>query len=119
MVNDDKIIHVGYKVRIKPRFRYWMKVRTSEGYLLEIYEYEYETDEKGKKMRKVVFDENGNPKTKRVPLNQLNLAERLGMNKMQVNHWFTGKSFPRTEMLFEIANILNVPVDELYEVIVE
>ena len=46
---------------------------------------------------------------------QTELAEKLNINQSAVAAWETGKAFPRTERLREIASILGCTVDELLE----
>lgn len=43
------------------------------------------------------------------------IAEQLGVSAKQVSNWVTGYSFPTVDKAFKLAKLLNVKVDELYE----
>ncbi|ADU30383.1 helix-turn-helix domain-containing protein [Evansella cellulosilytica] len=45
------------------------------------------------------------------------VADKLGVSREQVGKWKNGKAFPRIDKLFELALLLGVKVDDLYEVI--
>lgn len=43
------------------------------------------------------------------------VAEQLGISPTQLSNWISGRSFPTLEKAFKLASILNVKVDDLYE----
>lgn len=67
------------------------------------------------RIKRIMFDleEAGNP------IRQADIAEKLGVTSQQVSLWVRGRSYPRCETLFELAHLLGVKVDDLYEVTVE
>ncbi|MPM91147.1 hypothetical protein SDC9_138273 [bioreactor metagenome] len=46
-------------------------------------------------------------------LTQFELAEKVGVHRTAVTMWETGKSFPTTKTLIELARVFEVPLDEL------
>ena len=46
-------------------------------------------------------------------LTQVELSKLLGISQSAIAMWETGQSFPRTELLPKLAEILNCSVDEL------
>ena len=44
---------------------------------------------------------------------QVDIAEKLQIDKSTVSKWETGESMPRAEKLIQLAKILNCTVDEL------
>ena len=46
-------------------------------------------------------------------LTQFELAEKVGVHRTAVTMWETGKSFPTTKTLIELARVFKVPLDEL------
>lgn len=49
-----------------------------------------------------------------VKVNQTNLAKKLNITSQQFSLWVNGRSYPRIEKLYELAYILQEPVDSLY-----
>lgn len=47
-------------------------------------------------------------------ISQQELADRLGVTPASVNKWFTGKSAPNIWTAVQIANVLELPMDELF-----
>ena len=47
-------------------------------------------------------------------ISQQELADRLGVTPASVNTWFTGKSVPNLWMAVQIADILDLPMDEIF-----
>ncbi|MBU9724109.1 MULTISPECIES: helix-turn-helix domain-containing protein [Bacillaceae] len=45
------------------------------------------------------------------------ISTKLKVSPEQVSKWRNGKAFPRVDKLFELAILLQVKVDDLYEVI--
>ncbi|WP_144559532.1 helix-turn-helix transcriptional regulator [Shouchella miscanthi] len=43
------------------------------------------------------------------------IAKKMGVSQAQISKWRTGASFPRVDKLFKLAAILNVKVDDLYD----
>ncbi|MGM9925214.1 MAG: helix-turn-helix transcriptional regulator [Bacillus sp. (in: firmicutes)] len=43
------------------------------------------------------------------------LSDRYGKTPNTISNWCTGKSFPSVKELFDLADILGVKVDDLYE----
>ena len=48
-------------------------------------------------------------------LTQLELSQELGVQRSAIAKWETGRTFPRTELLLKLAQILNCTVDELLQ----
>ena len=46
-------------------------------------------------------------------LTQFELAEKVGVHRTAVTMWETGKSFPTTKTLIELARVFEVPLEEL------
>lgn len=46
-------------------------------------------------------------------MTQFELAEKVGVHRTAVTMWETGKSFPTTKTLIELARVFEVPLDEL------
>ncbi len=44
----------------------------------------------------------------------IELSERVGVTKPMVSYWVSGKSFPTPEKLAAIAEVLDVPVWQLF-----
>lgn len=51
---------------------------------------------------------------KRCNIRGAHLARQLGVSRVVVSRWVTGKALPRTEYLPEIVEILNVSYEELF-----
>ena len=51
----------------------------------------------------------------REKIDQVELAQKLGVCQSSVSMWETGKSNPRADILLQIANLLNTTVEELYK----
>lgn len=49
-------------------------------------------------------------------LTQTQLAEEIGVSRITINKWETGKSTPSVEMLLKLSNFFNVSVDYLLEI---
>ena len=47
-------------------------------------------------------------------MTQEDLAQKLGVTQSMVAKWEAGASYPRGEMLFRLANVLNCSIDELF-----
>ena len=47
--------------------------------------------------------------------NQNDLAEVLGVDRSAIAKWETGESFPRTDKLPKLAEILGCSIDDLFE----
>lgn len=43
------------------------------------------------------------------------IANRLGISRQQLSNWIGGRSFPPIEKAFDLADLLNCKVDDLYE----
>ncbi|RBW69474.1 helix-turn-helix domain-containing protein [Bacillus taeanensis] len=43
------------------------------------------------------------------------IAEMMGISQNQLSNWVTGKSYPTAVKLFELAELLDCTVDDLYE----
>ena len=43
------------------------------------------------------------------------LAKRYGKTSNTISNWCTGKSYPSASELWDLADLLNVKVDDLYE----
>lgn len=43
------------------------------------------------------------------------IAKQLGITQNQMSNWITGRSFPTLEKAFQLADLLGVKVDDLYE----
>lgn len=43
------------------------------------------------------------------------IADQLGVTREMVSRWVVGKAYPRLDKAFELAKILGVKVDDLYE----
>ena len=43
------------------------------------------------------------------------VANYMGIREQQLSNWCTGRSYPRTEDLFKLADLLGCKVDDLYE----
>lgn len=52
-------------------------------------------------------------RVKKEKFSQSELARQLGVSRVAVSQWVTGKTEPNTETIGRIAKILNVPTDEL------
>jgi transcriptional regulator with XRE-family HTH domain len=52
---------------------------------------------------------------KKVLLTQESLAERINVDRSTVAKWETGASFPRTDMLPKLAEILGCTIDALFD----
>lgn len=50
---------------------------------------------------------------------RIDLINRYGKTPNTISNWCTGKSFPSIKEVFDLADILGVKVDDLYEVIDE
>lgn len=48
-------------------------------------------------------------------LSQLELAQRLGVSKITVNAWATGRSYPSIETLDRIALLLDTPISHFFD----
>lgn len=48
-----------------------------------------------------------------VNMTQEELAKKLNVTRSTISMWETGNSFPRTDKLFLLAQLLNCTVDEL------
>lgn len=48
-------------------------------------------------------------------LSQVELAQRLGVSKMTVNAWATGRSYPTIETLDRIARMLDTPITHFFD----
>ncbi|MBX3168313.1 MAG: helix-turn-helix transcriptional regulator [Candidatus Eremiobacteraeota bacterium] len=48
-------------------------------------------------------------------LSQEQLAEQLGVERLQVNRWETGKQQPRSEVLLRLAQALERPIEWFFE----
>ena len=48
-------------------------------------------------------------------LTQIDLANRLCVNRSTVSMWEIGKSNPRADLLPKLAKILNCSIDELFD----
>lgn len=46
-------------------------------------------------------------------LTQTQLAEQIGVSRITINKWETGKSTPSVEMLLKLSEYFNVSVDYL------
>jgi transcriptional regulator with XRE-family HTH domain len=46
-------------------------------------------------------------------LKQKWLADKLGVSEVTLSHWVKGKSFPNSEHVERICEILNVPTERL------
>ena len=46
------------------------------------------------------------------------LRQRYGKSANTISNWCTGKSYPSVKELFDLAELLDVRVDELYERII-
>lgn len=44
------------------------------------------------------------------------IAQQLNISQNQMSNYVTGKSYPPVDKAFELANIFNCRVDDLYEV---
>lgn len=49
------------------------------------------------------------------PISQTQISKALGVSKQQVSSWVNGRTYPRAEKLFRLAQILNCKVDDLYD----
>lgn len=49
-------------------------------------------------------------------LNQKELAERLGVVPSRISNWETGANCPTIDILFEVCDILNVSINDIYGV---
>ena len=43
------------------------------------------------------------------------LAKRYGKTSNTISNWCTGKSYPSASEIWDLADLLNVKVDDLYE----
>lgn len=43
------------------------------------------------------------------------IAKQLGVSPEMVSKWVTGKALPRLDKAFELAKMLGIKVDDLYE----
>lgn len=43
------------------------------------------------------------------------VAEKLEVSREQVSRWVSGKSYPRLDKAFQLAELLAVKVDDLYK----
>ena len=64
---------------------------------------------------KKVFSKNLKKYRKLAGLTKKDLAKLLNVHWNTVNRWENGEIFPRTELLNEIAEILNIEVSQLFE----
>ena len=48
-------------------------------------------------------------------LSQEQLAEKLGVERLQVNRWENGKQQPRADALARLSNVLEKPIDWFYQ----
>lgn len=46
---------------------------------------------------------------------QKEIASALGVTTAQVSAWINGKTYPRAVKLYQLAKLLDVKVDDLYE----
>lgn len=51
----------------------------------------------------------------RVGTNWSGLAQLLGVHHASVNHWKTGQTQPSAKNITKLAQVLRVPVEEIYE----
>ena len=52
---------------------------------------------------------------KKKKLTQIQLAEVVGVSRITINKWETGKSTPSVEMLLKLSKYFNVTTDYLLE----
>lgn len=48
-------------------------------------------------------------------LTQIELAQRLGVSKISVNSWVTGRSYPTIDTLDRISTMLDVPITHFFD----
>jgi putative transcriptional regulator len=56
---------------------------------------------------------------KKSPYNREYIMKKLGVSANTLSNWSTGKSMPSLEKAFQLADLLKVKVDDLYERIME
>lgn len=52
---------------------------------------------------------------KKSPYNREYIMQKLGVSANTLSNWSTGKSMPSLEKAFQLADLLGVKVDDLYE----
>ena len=52
---------------------------------------------------------------KKAKLTQMELAEKLDVDRTTVSKWESGKANPKTKMMPAIADICGIGIDELYK----
>ena len=50
-------------------------------------------------------------------MDQVQLAEKLGVSNTAVSMWETGAAFPRVPTLYRLSELLGVPMDEVVRAI--
>lgn len=48
-------------------------------------------------------------------IKQIFVAEKIEVSQQQLSDWENGKSYPRIDRAYKLANVLGVNVNELYE----